>query len=70
MKYFFYYLQEREAAPSSLTLLLVQMSFGGHFNQPMPIAMHWLIGQVVPHQQMRGNWHELAKNAAKPDSSW
>jgi hypothetical protein len=29
-----YYLQEREAAPSSLALLLMQMSFGGHFGQP------------------------------------
>jgi hypothetical protein len=70
MKCFLYFVQEREAAPSSFTLLLVQMSFGGHFNQPVPIAMHWPIGQVVPYQQMHGNWHELAKNAIKTNSSW
>jgi hypothetical protein len=44
---FLYYLQEREAAPSSLALLLVKMSFGGHFGQPVLIATHWPIGQVV-----------------------
>jgi hypothetical protein len=48
----------------------MQMSFGGHFNQPVPIAMHWAMGPVVPYQQMRGNWHGLAKNAAKTDLSW
>ena len=64
------YIQEREAAPSGLALLLVRMSFGGHFDQPVPIAMHWPIGQVVPYRRMRGNWHGLAKNAAKTDSSW
>ncbi len=57
-------------APSSLALLLVPMSFGGHFNQPMPITMHWSKGQVVPYQRMRGNWHGLAKNAAKTNLSW
>jgi hypothetical protein len=68
--FFFNYLQEREAVPSSLALLLVRMSFGGHFGQPVPIAIHWPIGQVVPYQQMRGNWHGLAKNATKTNSSW
>jgi hypothetical protein len=48
----------------------MQMSFGGHFGQPVPIAMHWLIGQDVPYRRMRGNLHGLAKNAAKTDSSW
>ncbi len=57
-------------APSSLALLLMRMFFGGHFGQPVPIAMHGPIGQVVPYQQMLGNWHGLAKNAAKTDSSW
>jgi hypothetical protein len=46
------------------------MSFGSHFDQPVPYAMHWPIGQVVPYQQMRRNWHGLAKNAAKADLSW
>jgi hypothetical protein len=47
------------------------MSFGGHFDQPVSIAMHWLIGQVVPYWRiMHGNWHGLAENAAKTDSSW
>jgi hypothetical protein len=67
---FLYYSQEREAVPSSLALLLMQMSFGGYFGQPVPITMHWPIGQVVPYQWMRGNWHGLAKNAAKTDLSW
>ena len=31
-------------APGSLALLLVAMSFGGHFGQPMPIATHPPIG--------------------------
>jgi hypothetical protein len=39
-KYFIYYLQEREATPSSLALLLMWMFFGGHFGQPVPIATH------------------------------
>ncbi len=56
--------------PSSLALLLVRMSFGGHFGQPVPISMHWPIGQVAPYQQMRGNWHGLAKKATKTDLSW
>jgi hypothetical protein len=66
----FYIIYKREAAPSSLALLLVQMSFGGHFGQPVPIATHWPIGQVVPYQWMHGNWHGFAKNAAKTGSSW
>jgi hypothetical protein len=68
MKYFSYFIQEREAAPSGLALLLVEMSFGGRFDQPVPIAMYWPIGQVVPYQRMHGNRHGLAKNAAKTDS--
>jgi hypothetical protein len=67
---FFYFVQEREAAPSGLALLLVGMSFGGHFDRPMPIVIHWPIGQVLPYQWMRGNWDGLAKNAAKTNSSW
>jgi hypothetical protein len=39
----FYILYKRERR------CLVQMSFGGHFDQPVPIAMHWPIGQVVPY---------------------
>ncbi len=35
-------------APSCLALLLVRMSFGSHFGQSVPIAMHWLIGSVCP----------------------
>ena len=58
------------AAPSSLALLLVQMSFGCHFGQLVPIARHWPIGQVVPYRRMRGNGHGLAKNAAETNSSW
>jgi hypothetical protein len=46
------------------------MFFGGYFDQLMPITMHWLIGQVVPYQWMRGNCHGLAKNAVETDSSW
>jgi hypothetical protein len=67
---FLYYLQEREAAPSSLALLFMQMSFGGHFGQPVPIVTHWPIGKVVTYQRMHGNRHGLAKNATKTDSSW
>ena len=55
----------REAVPSSLTLLLVRMSFGGHFSQPVPIATHPLIGHNLPYQPMHGNWHRLAKMATK-----
>jgi hypothetical protein len=46
----FYYPQDREAAPSSLAFLLVQMSFCGHFGQPVPIVTHWPIGQVMLYQ--------------------
>jgi hypothetical protein len=45
------------------------MTFSGHFGHPVPIAMHLPIGQAVPYQQMRGNWHGFVKNAAKTDSS-
>jgi hypothetical protein len=68
--FLYFYLQEREAAPSSLALLLVQMSFGGHFGQPVPTTTHWPIGQVVPYQRMRGNRHGLAENATNTNSSW
>jgi hypothetical protein len=57
-------------APDGLALLLVPMSFGGHFGQPVPIAAHWLIGQFLSYWRMRGNWHGLAKKAAKTDLSW
>ena len=57
-------------APGNLALLLVAMSFGGHFGQPVPITAHRPIGQFVPYRQMRGNWHGLAKKAAKTDLSW
>ena len=57
-------------APGGLALLLVVMSFCGHFGQPVPIAVHWLIGQFLPYWRMRGNWHGLAKKAAKTDLSW
>ena len=57
-------------APGGLELLLVAMSFGGHFGQPVPIAVHRPIGQFVPYWQMRGNWHGLAKKAAKTNLSW
>jgi hypothetical protein len=46
------------------------MTFGSHFGQTVPIATHWPIGQVMPYQQMLGNWHGLAKKAANTDSSW
>ncbi len=70
MQYFLYFVQDREVAPSGLTLLLLWMSFGGHFDQPVSIAMHWPIGQVVPYQRMCGNRHGLAENAAQTESSW
>jgi hypothetical protein len=57
-------------APGSLVLLLLAMSFGGHFGQPVPIPTHWLIGQFMPYQRMHGNWHGLAKKAAKTNLSW
>ncbi len=57
-------------APGNLALLLVAMSFGGHFGQPVPITAHRPIGQFVPYRQMRGNWHGLAVKAAKTDLSW
>jgi hypothetical protein len=56
--------------PNFATLQLVQMSFGGYFGQPVPMATHWPIGQVVPYQGKCGNWHVLAENAAITDSSW
>jgi hypothetical protein len=69
MKYFL--LSTREGvAPGGHTSLLVTMLFGGHFGQPMLIAMHQPIGQVMPYQLMHGNWHGLAKTAAKTGSSW
>ena len=41
----FYIIYKREGvAPGGLTLLLLAMSFSGHFGQPVPITMHWLIG--------------------------
>ena len=61
---FIYFVQEREA------LLSWQMSFSSHFDQPMPNATHWPIGQIVPYQWMCGDWHGLAKKAAKTGSSW
>ena len=70
MKLFFYYLQERGGGASSLTLLLVVMSFGSNFSQPVPIATHRPIGQVMSYQRMHGDWHGLAEKAAKTDSSW
>ena len=39
--------------------------FGGRFGQPMPIAMHPLIGHDLPYWGMCGNWHGLTKMAAK-----
>jgi hypothetical protein len=51
-------------------LLLVVMSFGGHFGQPVPNATHRPIGQVVPYLWMHGDWHALAKKADKTGSSW
>jgi hypothetical protein len=57
-------------APGGLALLLLTMSFGGHFSQPVPIAVHQPIGQFVPNWQMRGNWHGLAEKAAKTNLSW
>ena len=57
-------------APGGLALLLMAMSFGGHFGQLVPIAAHRLIGQFVPYWQMHGNWHGLAEKAAKTDLSW
>jgi hypothetical protein len=37
----FNFIYKREGvAPGGLTLLLMVMSFGGHFGQPMPINMH------------------------------
>ena len=56
--------------PGSLVLLLVAMSFGGHFSQPVLIVMHRPIGQFVPYWRMHGNWHGLAEKAAKTDLSW
>ena len=56
-------------AHGGLALLLMAMSFGGHFGQPVPIAAHRLIGQFVPYWQMHGNWHGLAEKAAKTDLS-
>ncbi len=56
-------------APEGLALLLVAMSFGSHFGQPVPIAMHPPIGQVMSYQPMCGKWHGLAKKAAKNNSS-
>ena len=53
-----------------LTSLLVAMSFGGHFGIPVPIAAHRLIGQFVPYQRMRCDWHALVKKATKTDLLW
>ena len=41
----FYIIYKREGVvPGGLTLLLVTISFGGHFGQPVPINMHRPIG--------------------------
>jgi hypothetical protein len=66
----FYYLQERGGGASGLTLLLVVMSFGSNFDQPVPITTHRPIRKVMPYQQMHGNWHGLAEKATKTDLSW
>ena len=39
-----------------------------HFGQPMPIVTHTLIGHDLPYRPMRGDWHRLAKMAAKRHS--
>ena len=57
-------------APGGFALLLVAISFGGHFGQPVPIAAHRPIGKFVPYRQIRGNWHGLAEKAAKTGLSW
>ena len=62
--------RERERAPGGLALLLVVMSFDGHFGQPMPVAMHRPIRYVVPYQWMCGDWHGLAKKGAKINLPW
>ncbi len=36
-------------AHGGLALLLVAMSFGGHFGQPVPIAVHQPIGKLMPY---------------------
>jgi hypothetical protein len=36
-------------APDGLALLLVAMSFYGHFGQPVPIAAHRPIGKFRPY---------------------
>ena len=56
--------------PGGLALLHVAMSFSGHFGQPVPIATHWLIEQVVPYRLMRGDWHGLAEMAITTNLSW
>ncbi len=61
MKYFLFYLQERGGGASGLALLLIVMSFGSHFDQPVPIVTHRPIGQVVPYQWMHGGWYGLAE---------
>ena len=70
MKYFFIIYKREGVAPGSPHHCLWQMSFCDHFGQPVPIATHRPIGQVVPYQWMHGNLHGLAKKAAKTDSSW
>jgi len=67
----FYIINKREGvAPGGLASLLVAMSFGDHFGQPVPIATHPPIGQVVLYRRMRGDWQRLAEKTAKTDSSW
>jgi hypothetical protein len=36
-------------APGGLALLLMAMSFGGHFGEPVQIATHQPMGQFVPY---------------------
>ena len=66
---FLYHLQEGGVVPSGQHRCSWQMSFGGNFSQPVPIAAHLAIEQIVPYQWMHSDWLGLAKKAAKTDSS-
>ena len=61
-----FYISTREGG-GTRALLLLAMSFDGHFGQPVPIATHPPIGQVMLHRPMCGDWHGLTKKSAKTD---
>ena len=63
-----HYLQVRGGGTRWSCIAACGNVFWWPFGQPMPIATHPPIGKVMSYQPMCGNWHRLAKKAAKINS--